>query len=89
MARIGILALLIASLLGACSSPSAGASASPSAIVSPLPPDTTFPSEVVGLPVISVANADELLRSGKLDGQAVAVAGYFDQFTPSLSLIHI
>jgi hypothetical protein len=27
--------------------------------------------------------ADELLRSGKLDGQAVAVAGYYDQFTPS------
>jgi len=44
MARIGILALLIASLVGACSSPSTGAaspsagvSASPSAIVSPLP----------------------------------------------------
>jgi hypothetical protein len=91
MARIGILALLIASLLGACSSPSAGATMSPSAgviappsaIVSPLPPDTTFPSEVAGLPVLSVARADELLRSGKLDGQAVAVAGYFDQFTPS------
>ena len=32
---------------------------------------------------MSVAAADELLRSGKLDGQAVAVAGYFDQFTPS------
>ncbi len=91
MARIGILALLIASLLGACSSPSAGAtmspsvgdSAPPSAIVSPLPSDATFPSEVAGLPVISVASADELLRSGKLDGQAVAVGGYFDQFTPS------
>ena len=86
MARIGILALLMASLLGACSSPSAGAtmspsvgvSASPSAIVSPLPSAAAFPSEVAGLPVISVADADELLRSGKLDGQAVAVAGYFD-----------
>ncbi len=42
-----------------------------------------FPSEVAGLPVISVARADELLRSGTLDGQAVAVGGYFDQFTPS------
>lgn len=91
MARIGILALLIAALLGACSSPSAGATgsptvganASPSAMVSPLPLDTTFPSQVAGLPVISVARADELLRSGKLDGQAVAVAGYYDQFTPS------
>ena len=90
MAGIGILALLIASLLGACSSPSAGAtvtpsvgvSASPSATVSPLPSAAAFPSEVAGLPVISVASADELMRSGKLDGQAVAVAGYFDQSTP-------
>jgi hypothetical protein len=86
MARIGILALLIASLLGACSSPSAGAttspslgvSASPSATVSPVPSAAGFPSEVAGLPVISVASADELLRSGKLDGQAVAVAGYYN-----------
>ncbi len=86
MARIGILALLIASLLGACSSQSAGAtsspsggvSASPSAIASPLPSAGTFPSEVAGLTVLSVASADELLRSGKLDGQAVAVAGYYN-----------
>ena len=91
MARIGILALLIAALLGACSSPSAGATgspsvavnASPSAIVSPLPSASGPASEVAGLPVISVADADKLLRSGKLDGQAVAVAGYYDQFTPS------
>jgi len=41
-------------------------------------PDVTFPSEVAGLPVISVASADELLRSGKLDGQAVAVAGFYN-----------
>ena len=86
MARIGILALLIASLLGACSSPSAGVttspsmsvSASPSATVSPVPSAGAFPSEVAGLPVISVASADELLRSGKLDGQAVAVAGFYN-----------
>ena len=88
MARIGILALLIASLVGACSSPSAGTSASPARVsASPsatVPPSAgAFPSEVGGLPVISVARADELLRSGQLDGQAVAVAGYFDQFTPS------
>lgn len=41
-------------------------------------PDAAFPSTVAGLPVLSVAGADELLRSGKLDGQAVAVAGYYD-----------
>ena len=86
MARIGILALLIVSLLGACSStpagapmsPSVGLSASPSTTVSPLPSATGFPSEVAGLSVISVASADELLRSGNLDGQAVAVAGYYN-----------
>ncbi len=91
MPRIGILALLSASLFGACSAPSTGAAtmpsagvtASPSTIISPLPSSSMFPSEVAGLPVVSVASADELLRSGKLDGEAVAVAGFFDQFTPS------
>jgi hypothetical protein len=91
MARIGILALLIAALLGACASPSgggivsssAGVNASPSAMASSLPPDGSFPSEVADLPVISVADAVGLRDSGALEGQAVAVAGYFDQFTPS------
>jgi hypothetical protein len=35
------------------------------------------------MPVISVARADELLRAGALDGRTVAVAGYYDSFTPS------
>ena len=83
MARIGILALLIAALAGACSSPSAGIGASPSQTESRATSDAAFPSEVAGLPVISVADAAGLLQSGRLDGQAVAVAGYFDQFTPS------
>ncbi len=83
MARIGILALLITALLGACSSPSVGINASPSAMAASPPPDGPFPSEVAGIPVITVADAVGLLQSGKLDGQAVAVAGYFDQFTPS------
>jgi hypothetical protein len=89
MARIPILALLIASLLAGCSSSAAGTSASPagastasSATARPAPTGP-FPSEVAGLPVMSVARADELLRSGQLDGQAVAVAGYYDQVTPS------
>jgi hypothetical protein len=91
MTRISILALLIAALLGACSSqpgsasvsPSASVDATSSAMVSSLPLDGPFPSEVAGLPVISVADAVGLLQSGKLDGQAVAVAGYYDQLTPS------
>jgi len=41
-------------------------------------PDAAFPSTVAGLPVLSVADAAELLASGGLDGQAVAVAGYYD-----------
>ncbi|MEO8208673.1 MAG: hypothetical protein ABI598_06530, partial [Chloroflexota bacterium] len=45
--------------------------------------DATFPSEVAALPVISVADAVELLKSGELDGRAIAVAGYYDEFTPS------
>lgn len=80
MARVRILALLIASLLGACSTPSAGVSTSPSEAGSPLSSAAAFPSEVAGLPVVSVASAYELLR---IDGQAVAVAGYFDQFYAS------
>lgn len=57
--------------------------ASGSALPTGQAPDAMFPSEVAGLPVISVANADNLLRSGRLDGQAVAVAGYYDEFLPS------
>ncbi|HLY13041.1 MAG TPA: hypothetical protein VKR24_01720, partial [Candidatus Limnocylindrales bacterium] len=87
MARIGILLLLIGSILGACSSPSGGATASPAkgAGASPSPIDwpgpsaSAFPAEVEGLPVISVASAGALLQSGRLDGQAVAVAGYYDE----------
>ena len=41
--------------------------------------NASFPSQVAGLPVVTVAHAAELLRSGALDGQAVAVAGYFDE----------
>ncbi len=47
------------------------------------PPDATFPSEIDGLPVISVADAAGLLGSGKLDGRAVAVAGYGNEMPVS------
>ncbi len=46
------------------------------------PGDATFPSEVAGLPVLTVAQAVDLLRLGKLDGQAVAVAGYYEDVEP-------
>lgn len=98
MARIGALALLIASLLVACSSPSEGAptgpsasvrsstsavaSASTSAITAPSPSISGSPAQVAGLPVLSVDRAVGLIESGKLDGQAIAVAGYFDQELP-------
>lgn len=42
-----------------------------------------FPSQVAGLPVITVAHAVDLLQSGKLGGQAVAVAGYYSAFYPA------
>jgi hypothetical protein len=43
----------------------------------PLPPGT-FPSTVAGLPVISPSRATALIETGQLDGQAVAVAGYYN-----------
>lgn len=76
MRRLAVALLGLA--LAACASP-IGSPASGSALPTSQPPDATFPSEVAGLPVISVAHAVELLRSGKLDGQAVAVAGYYDE----------
>ena len=92
MARIGGLALVIVSVLCACSSPSSGVAAVPSpsvttsssAVSSPAPTVPGSPTDVAGLPVVSVARAYELLQSGKLDGQAVAVAGYFDAEIPAL-----
>ena len=77
-------ALLIFAL-AACASPigspasSSSASADGSASSTGHPPDAVFPSQVAGLPVITVAEAEGLLQSGKLDGHAVAVGGYFDQ----------
>ena len=71
--------------LAACASPvgsPAGSSTAPSTRASEgttTPSDGTFPSEVAGLPVISVAHAVELLGAGKLDGLAVAVAGYYNE----------
>jgi hypothetical protein len=46
-------------------------------------PNATFPSQVANFPVISVARAISLLQSGELNGQAVAVGGYYDAFYPS------
>jgi hypothetical protein len=57
----------------------------PSAFVSPAPSASAgvFPATVDGMPVISVAQADALLKAGKLDGRAVAVSGYFvEEFLP-------
>jgi hypothetical protein len=38
---------------------------------------------VDGLPVLSVAQAVDDFRGGKLAGEAVAVAGYYEAFHPS------
>jgi hypothetical protein len=42
--------------------------------------DASFPATVAGLPVLSVETASALIKAGGVDGQAIAVAGYFDQF---------
>ena len=68
---------------GLPSGPPSGPPASGTTGPTGIPVDAVFPSEVGGLPVISVADAVGLLGSGKLDGRAVAVAGYFDEFAPS------
>jgi hypothetical protein len=57
--------------------------ASGSSLSTGRPPAETFPSEVAGLPVITVTQAADLLQSGKLDGHAIAVAGYFGASYPS------
>ena len=44
--------------------------------------DGSFPSSVLGLPVVSVAEAKRLADAGDIDGRVVAVAGYFFQETP-------
>ena len=82
---LGVSTLLVTITLAGCSA-ALGAGAPPASGSGPpasQPQDATFPSEVAGLPVISVAEGVELLGSDKLDGQAVAVAGYYSEFTPS------
>lgn len=77
--RVAVLVLGLVMLAGCASTPPA----SGSTLSTNQPPDASFPSKVAGLPVISVAHAVELLQSGKLDGEAVAVAGYYQQVYPS------
>ena len=66
--------------LGGSDRPSTSASSSGSSPTASQSPEVTFPSAVAGLPVLSVANAVELLQAGQLDGQAVAVAGYYSAY---------
>ncbi len=60
--------------------------ASADATLSPYPAasDGTFPQTVLGMPVVTVAEAVDLLAAGRLDGRAVAVGGYWlDSMIPS------
>ena len=59
------------------------AEASGSAPTSVSSPDAVFPAEAAGLPVVSVADAAAMIASGRLDGRAVAVAGYYAQVAMS------
>ena len=43
-----------------------------------IPPDSAFPSTAAGMLVMSVAETARLVQEGRLDGNAVAVAGYYN-----------
>lgn len=70
-------------LLGASPAPTSGAgsSASPSSSGSPTPAPSglasVFPASVLGMPVISVTEANAMRANGQLDGRAVAVSGWY------------
>lgn len=74
--------LNLPSVLRPMSSGSPDVSAQPGWSFKPIP-DAPFPPQVGDLPVISVANALQLLEAGDLDGNAIAVAGYWDSMYPS------
>jgi hypothetical protein len=60
--------------------------ATPTSIPSASPPATVepsagaFPATILGMPVISVADAEALANTGKLDGRLAAVGGYWNWF---------
>jgi hypothetical protein len=96
-ARFVIATILFGVLLGCASQPSptlpqaASPLAEPSAAttptLSPYPypvptPNGPFPATVLGMPVVSVAEAGRLLADGTLDGREVAVGGYFSEAAP-------
>jgi hypothetical protein len=65
--------------------PPPSASPYPTSSASPTPAatfDGTFPTSVLGLPVISVAQAKRLADAGEIDGRVVAVAGFYFSETP-------
>lgn len=71
-------------MLAACASPAAPTTSSTplatgTAPATDRPADASFPAEVAGMPVMSVAHALDLLGSGALDGRAAAVAGYYGE----------
>jgi hypothetical protein len=82
LATVGLVALIGTTLLlSQGMGPLRPAAGSPGPAGSPV--SGAFPSAVAGFPVVSVADALELLHAGKLDGRAVAVAGYYGSATPS------
>lgn len=63
--------------------PPSASAGSPGSRPSSAPLSGGFPSKVDGLQVVTVARALELLESSELDGRALAVAGYYQQYFPS------
>lgn len=66
----------------AIGSPVASPADSPTATSGTTPPWAAFPARVLGMPVISIPDALQLLHDGRLNGRAVAVWGYWNAFYP-------
>jgi hypothetical protein len=65
-------------LASATPGPSESALPTPTATISAEPTGPTpMPTTVMGMPVLTVAQASQLLDNGELNGRAVAVSGYF------------
>jgi hypothetical protein len=82
----GLLAVLLAVVLMLAGGLSLLTGTGPQATESPSPPPTPvatdaegFPVDLLGLPVVTIARAHELIAAGRLDGRDVAVAGYWVQ----------
>ncbi|HLX34494.1 MAG TPA: hypothetical protein VKR30_04555 [Candidatus Limnocylindrales bacterium] len=74
---VALLAAAVLLFIAGCSATVAPPTATPASST-----NLAEPTAVAGLPVITVTRAAQLLDAGQLDGQAVAVAGFYDEVDP-------